>query len=388
MKRIIIIKPILAILTIAVFAIVFKSCKKVDNNGVNKTKTIADAIKEKYGGAVSSSIITPINKQADEVFYKDAAGKPVTLYSGGLTAKPNLCLGNCNTTTNPANVSVIFTLDYSERFYLCEGNSALSNVRVKWTVSVPFLLVDLLGKPPHFTGLVRFKNAGGAVINTYTVYPGFTNSSVKMIGPDPACSWNSLWEVTYNVTQIPNSDFLAGNTVEAAVELPNDCPLFNYYIVSGYVAGPAISQNGYLPCNRLDAVFFNPSSGPTSPSTVTGLYTTICLPPPGMQDIDFHQVEYRQVTTTNGDYTWENQGSTVQWGSPLGTGAPFPNIPAFNGQTTLNGMVEGTGKWLIRYRNVKTGTCNTLYAPPVPPGFPNANWGDPALWNTEMWDML
>lgn len=327
--------------------------------------------------------------------YKDKDGKMVLLTNAAKNdpgVANALCLGNCNTLTNPAQLRISFTLDYSERYYLCEASADKSSVRVKWTASVPFAFTDPYGRPGRYMAHVRFKDANGNVVNTYNVNPLLDD--LVNLGTDPNCSYNNKWEIYYNVTNIPNSDFASGNTVEADVDFYTDCSLVNYYISSGYVAGPSFSQNGYLPCNRLDKVIVNPPmQGSTSPTTVTGLYTISCTPPSGMQPIDYHQVEYRHVTTTNGDHTWDNQTSPVYnpWPQPANTG-PNALLASYTGSSNLPQMVLTTGKWLIRYRNVKTGSCNQIIGPGTPSGSnsnTNGNWSSTSssLWITEMWDM-
>jgi hypothetical protein len=382
--------------------IIVKSCKKSDGDNSDAKleaakQKIQEQIRKDYGGDISASFVTPINKQAQEIFYKDASGKMIPVYNTNAGQQkvlaPN-CQVTCSNATSVSQLSITFTLNYSERFYICEGAPERSSVRVKWTASVPFQLIEIISKIPVRTGNVRFKNSSGAVINTYTVTGHNVQST--LIGPDPACASNSLWEVAYNCVNIPNANFAAGNTVEAQVTISNDCALMNYTVSTAYVAGPAFSQNGYLPCNRLDKIFVNPSIGPTSPTNVGGLYTLSCAPPSGMQPIDFHQVEYRQVTTTNGDYTWDNQDISL---SPIFNGVPQPAnsgtsalMSPYGGVSSLPGMVQGTGKWLIRYRNVKTGTCGLINGSAQPPSTPNTNgnWSvvNESLWNTEMWDML
>src|SRR6478735_3238735 len=149
------------------------------------------------------------------IMYKDKNGKMVPLYDALAKNNPGVtnlvCLGDCNTLSNPASLRIVFTLDYSERYYLCESASDKSSVRVKWTASVPFGFTDPYGRPGRYTAKVRFKDANGNVVNTYTVTPLL--GDLVSLGTDPNCSYNNVWEIYYNVNNIPNSDFAAGNTV-------------------------------------------------------------------------------------------------------------------------------------------------------------------------------
>ena len=268
-------------------------------------------------------------------------------------------------------------MNYSERYYLCESTADKSSVRVKWTASVPFGLIDPYGRPGRYTAIVRFKDASGNVVNTYTVAPLL--SDLVLVGTDPGCSYNTVWDIYYNVTNIPNSDFASGNTIEADVDFYTDCALSGNYVSSGYVAGPSFSQDGYLPCNRIDKVFM--STPGTSPVTALGMAGGVCTQPSGWQYISYHQLEYRAVNVT-GDYNWDDQTSNVYWGQTGGGSIQRPEFSPSN-YTTLTNITASSGYWLIRYRNVKTGTCDIIN--PYPSGPTNGNWGNSALWITEVW---
>ncbi|MBP6022592.1 hypothetical protein [Ferruginibacter sp.] len=388
MKTITLPKVVITLITIALFAVVLKSCKKVDKNAAN-TKEVAakeavlKAIQKEYGN-VSAGIIIPVNKAADEYFYRDASGNMVSLY-GNLTSRtgingPSVCKANCNTTSNPADLRIIYTLDYVQRLYMCESSSipdlAKSIVSVKWTVSVPFNFGYTIGNvPPLHYGNVVFKNSSGTPINTLTA----NNSEVTttMIGADPSCpTWNNLWEVTYKFTQVSDGNFASGNTIEASVSLENDCALVGNVVASGYVSAPAFSQNAYLPCNRVDMVYAY--SGIT---TVLGNTTAICTHPSGFTYTDYHQLEYRQVVAASGSLKWEDQidifgnPSSINWGIPLGGSTPSATFLPNDGVTLAN-ITSGSGAWLVRYRNVKTGSCNEI----TPIG---SIWPTPGLWVTK-----
>lgn len=388
------IKIAMAIIAVTAFMLTIKSCKKVDNNGTVNAKeaeaskaTAIKAIKEKYGN-ISAGIVFNVNKAADEYFYKDAAGKMVSLYNNNPTSAsgpsggnaPSPCKANCNTTSNPADLRIIYTLDYVQRFYICESGTDRSTLAVKWTVSVPFQLGYTVGNVPPLTyGKVQVKNSGGTVINTFQAVNG--QVSETMIGADPSCpTWNNLWEITYSFTNVTNGNFASGNTIEAAISLENDCSLVGYVVASGFVSAPAFSQNAYLPCNRIDKVWTYPG---VVPAVALGNRLGIsCTPPTGFLNIDYHQLEYRQVTSST-SFKWEDQDqtgtSTVYWGIPSGASSTSPIFDPFQ-SISMPQITSGSGWWLIRYRNVKTGSCNTIYNPN---GQSNGNWGNNALWITD-----
>ena len=397
-------------MAIVAFMMIIKSCKKIDNNGtVNAKEAQASkaaamkAFRDEYGNVTAGTIIN-VNKEADEYFYKDVSGKMVNLYgnntmSSGSPAginRPAPCMANCNTTSNPADLRIIYTLDYVQRFASCD-NGDKSTVSVKWTVSVPFNLGYTIGNNPPLTyGNVQFKNSGGTVINTLQATNGQLTET--LLGVDPSCpTWNYLWEVSYSFSNITNSNFTSGNTIEASVSLENDCALMGYVVLSGFVSAPAFSQNAYLPCNRIDYVIMGPTGGGNPPywqaSSMESVSLT-CLFPSGWTYVDKHQIEYRQINNSSSN-NWVDQTSSVYWGEPIGTSTPSPTIGTFGnaGVSNLINMVNPNNNWLVRYRNVKTGVCDVILNsnpdPTInpPPGVPqaNADWGNTALWFTKKW---
>jgi hypothetical protein len=343
------------------------------------------------------------------IFYKDATGKMVSLYGSNTTSTgtpgvggisgPSVCKANCNTTSNPADLRIIYTLDYVQRFASCD-NTDKSTLSVKWTVSVPFQIGYTNNNFPalHY-GDVVFKNSSGTPINTLIATNGQVTST--MLGADPSCpTWNNLWEIAYKFTQVGNGNFASGNTIEASISLENDCSLVGNVVTSNYVSAPAFSQDAYLPCNRIDLVFI----GATGPGTPAGWQATsmesasfTCSFPSGWTYVDEHQIEYRQITNTSSD-KWVDQSSPVYWGIPSGSSSPSPTIGTFGsaGVSNLVNMSNVNNNWLVRYRNVKTGVCDILVqdindpnyiAPPSGSSDPtcNADWGNPALWFTQKW---
>ncbi|MBP6022942.1 hypothetical protein [Ferruginibacter sp.] len=408
MKTITSLKFFITIITIAVFMLIIKSCKKTDSNAITNKADEASraaaikAFKDEYGN-VTAGIIINVNKAADEYFYKDANGKMVSLYSNSTTntgtpgvggiSGPSVCKANCSTTSNPADLRIIYTLDYVQRFASCD-NTDKSTVSVKWTVSVPFQIGYTNNNFPalHY-GDVVFKNSSGTPINTLIATNGQVTST--MLGADPSCpTWNNLWEITYNFTQVGNGNFASGNTIEASISLENDCSLVGNVVTSNYVSAPTFSQNAYLPCNRIDFVFLTPT-GPGTPTPWQALSmegaSLTCSFPSGWTYVDEHQLEYRQITNTSSD-KWVDQSSPVYWGVPKNTSTPYPTVGISGDPAVLNlvNMVNVNNNWLVRYRNVKTGVCDIIIDnnPLINPGGTlgaNADWGNPALWFTKKW---
>ncbi len=379
MKRIISIKPILAVVSILLFAIVFKSCKKADNEGetINEDLKIAKEnlikqVKAQYGD-ISAATVIPISKEADEYFYKSASGDMVSLYNNTkVNAKGTIdgdCLYTCSNANNAADLVINYTLDYVQRFYICENLSAppdKSTVEVKWTVSVPFgVLPQAAGQ--NTTGYLKI---GPLKQINNTIYTAQFNSvTITNLGPAPGCATNTLYSIVYKFTSVPNNLFASPNQISASINLANNCSLVGNLVSSGYVSAPPFSQNAYLPCNRIDKVWASTSV----PVIVNGMATAVCgSQPSGWQYIDNHQLEYRKVTSAT-SFKWEDQSYTPQNGIPFGSSTPSATFSPFNG-VGLPAISANSGWWLIRYRNVKTPDCPTI---------PIADWGNPALWITE-----
>jgi hypothetical protein len=367
---------------------VLKSCKKTDvdataaNNNTEDARAAAiKAIKAKYGN-VSAGYIVNVNKTADEIFYKNAAGKMVSLYSNNYNPQTNsLCLYTCNNTNNPANLHIVYTLDYVQRFYLCESGSspAKSTVSVKWTVSVPFAITDETPDGVLNTfGKVKFTpSSGPAVILTATANDaGFTYTS---LGTDPNCGVNTLYAVTYYFNDVDNSNFASGTQLDALLSLANDCALIGYLSATGYVNAPSFNQSAYLPCNRIDKAYVVPNTGHNNCATVTGNYVICSYPGGSFSPIDYHQVEYRAVTHST-SRAWGDQNGTIRYGEPTGTTSQVATVDPYTGVSDLEEMLPSTGLWLVRYRNVNTTTCDVIAGP-------GGTWINTALWILELWDL-
>jgi hypothetical protein len=406
MKTIKSLRFIATLMAIAAFMLVIKSCKKVDNDGVINTKEAEAAkaaaiqsVKAQYGD-ISAGVVYNVNKQANELFYKNAEGKMVSLYGAVANAAngpdisapgPGSCVYNCTNTTNPANLRIIYTLNYVQRFYQCESSSTTPNksrVSVKWTIAAPNTFFDL-GIIYIPTADIKFTSSAGATLLTLTessppaVY-------LNPVGPDPGCpQTHTLYEVTCTFNNIANTYFASGNQISCSLVSPNSCALTNYVVASGYVAAPAFSQNAYLPCNRVDKVYISPaSSAGSAQTTVLGNSVGTCNNPSGFITITNHQLEYRKVTSTTGSLLWTDQSGTVYGTAAVFNGSQSLNL-APNGFGYLSYMLPNTGKWIVRYRNVYIpGNCLNILGLQTFPGVNQGNgtWLNTALWVTEMYN--
>ena len=384
MKKILSLRFLITVIGLISFLILIKSCTKVDQKAIDSSGPQVNAkaieeIKHQYGN-VSAAMIQKVNKNADTIFYRNSSGRMVNLFSPhvGNSSMGGPC-NSCSTTSDPAQLRIRYTLNYVQRFYLCEGTGN-SNLTVNWTVSVPFSLNIVAGVGPEGNtyGVVDITDPS----NTSTLHHSAAASDLKIIneGADPVCSYNTLYEISYSYNNISDTYFGNGTSITAALSLDNNCSLVNNVTTSGHVTAPTTSLTSYLACNRLDKLFINPHTGaaPGYNTTATGCYV-ICTHPSGsFEPIDNHQLEYRRVLNTSSDQ-WDDQtgiGNDIYNAAPVFTTSEIPEVSPY-GTSDLVHMTSGSGYWLIRYRNVKS-SCGSI----TPKG---SVWSIPESWTVEKW---
>lgn len=284
----------------------------------------------------------------------------------------------CSTASSAGQLRVTDTLNYVQRWYKCESTGK-STLTANWTISVPFT-------PTYFSvdtsvdtwGNVEITAPGGGSPLTHTsIYgPSSTEFKMRYLGNDPVCNNNKMYEVTYNFDNVPDSYFGSGAVIKASISIAGTCSLLGNVVTSGSVTAPTLSNDSYLPCDRIDQVFINPYMGPGGCATATGNYV-LCSYPSGFLLIDNHQLEYRVVNSGTGSLAWSDQSSTVHGGVPTGLSTESQTIDPSTGVSNLVGITSGA-TWLIRYRNIKNSTCNLIS------GY-NQNWGSEFTWIVEVW---
>lgn len=385
-----IIKFGIAFLFIAVFAIIFNSCKKNDRTVNNKEAddTRANAIKatiERYGHVTAPIIYQP-RQPASTISYKDANGNLI-MYGGSQYGRTNngICgQYDCNSAPNPSDLYVTSTLEYVKWYYKCGTGHDMTAI---WKVSTPYTLLD---EDPNNAGNYSFGHIRIKSGSTVLITSGdltIDNAHIVSLGADPNCSANTLYDVSYTWYNVADTYF-PGNTIECSFTIYNNCPITNYNLTVGYTFGATYTnQNDVFthPCDRTDQAWVNPpSSGNQTYANVTGAYT-LCTPPSGFTGTTHHQVEYRAVTSST-SILWDDQTSAPHGGVAVGTTSPeIPVIDAYGG-TVINCllMTLHSGKWLIRYRNRYTGCA------PNNPGIGDS-WIDPntgrSNYVTEYWNL-
>ncbi len=386
MKTINSIRLILSVFAIAAFMLFVNSCKKTNidmpanKNAEDARAAAIKAIKDKYGN-VSAGVIINVNRDPKDLFYRNAAtGNMVKIdKSNGNSV---VCNYNCNNTSNPNDLHLVYTLSYIQRNYLCESTGANSNLNVSWTISVPFTPLLTFGSNTS-TGTLKVTDPG-STLHTYSNLA----ITIRTIGADPDCSQNTLYEISYKAIQIPDSYFGTGMTMDASLNLYNNCALVGNLITTGDVAAADAYLQAELECYRVDKAYVNPPGGGSTYATIAGGYI-LCTNPSGFAPIDKHQVEYRLVNNGSGSLQWNDQSSVVYWGEILFTSTPIETVSPYD-VIDLANMTSSSGTWLVRYRNIKTSNCDEIYSNngnPSPPGPANANgnWGNSAFWFTEVW---
>ena len=354
-------------MSIILFSFLLKGCKKAgDETNLNTdSEAKAAAIKAviaQYGN-VSKAIIFPMDKTAEDLFYKDNQGNMVQFNNANSSSAVPSCTFNCSNTTDPNNLIQTYTLKYVQRNYICETNDK-SDLMANWRISVPYTpLLASPGNPANLSyGRIRITGGGSTATSA-----NITGITIRSAGPDATCTGHNLYDITYTFKSIANSYF-TNIFLEASLYLYNDCSLVGNLVQTGYVSGPIApnqtSENLYnVPCERTDKVWINPGNA-GNPATALGCYTICWYPSPNFTPVTNQQVQWRKKTSTTSNH-WDDQTSVVN--------SPAPMNP-YTGLINLIPMYNGSGTWVVRYRN-RAADCLS----------PNANWT--GVYVTEIWSL-
>jgi hypothetical protein len=353
------IKVLFVATSVILFSLILKSCKKIDdsvsNTNIDKERKEA-AIKAviAQNGNVSKAIIFPMDKNADLLLYRDTNDIMVKFHSPNTTSNVLDCNSNCSNTSNPNDLVQTYTLRYIQRNYMCDGGSLNSDLVANWLISIPY--VPLLADPNNSSNLSygNISITGGG--NTITS-GNITDITIRDKGADGSCTGHNLYEITYKFQNIAHSYFNDA-LIEASINLYNDCSIVGNNVQTGYVYGPlapnqTTEQTENIPCERTDKVWISPGSG-SNPATALGCYSICWYPSSNFTPTTSHQIQWRQKNATNGSNHWDDQGSAVN--TPTGL-----TISPYTGYINLTGMYNGSGTWLVRYRN-RASICNSTSA--------------------------
>jgi hypothetical protein len=246
----------------------------------------------------------------------------------------------------PAILLSTYTIAYIQRNYEC-GSATLSSLTARWVISVPF--TPLLADPNNPSNLSYGVISMYPFMGSPSTSGNLTDITLRNIGADPNCATNDLYEVSYEYKLADNLIF--GDYASASLTLYNDCSLVGNVESAGpVVANPtpgAPSEDPFLdPCERVDKVWVNPGTG-GSAAAALGSYSICSSFPSGFISTTYQQVEWRLMTS--GSTHWDDQSSTV-YTLPSGGSTPYL-FSAYTGFQSLTNMTNGSGTWLVRYRN-------------------------------------
>ena len=136
------------IMIVSLLTILVSSCNSSKKTIAEKTELarqdVIKAIKEQYGD-VSRSVIIPINKEAEEIKYRDVnANSMVNLKSSNAAASASgilaPCWYNCTNATSAGQLRIFSTLTSVQRTYYVQTNSSgyKNDIIVNLEVSLPF----------------------------------------------------------------------------------------------------------------------------------------------------------------------------------------------------------------------------------------------------------
>jgi hypothetical protein len=351
---------------------IIHSCKKTDTSlSVNTEKEQIEAVKKatvaRYGNS-SAPLVYPINTIADQMVVDNNGNEVVVRKIRNNAARTLACSSyDCAIAEanglDPSGFETTYTLTSAEVYAGC-GTANGTKVTVTWNVSVPYTLLATNGT---FTskGRLRFVNSAGTVLfSTVSITP----ITITALGADPTCGNNKLFRVTYSLSNVLDSYLGNNNKMECGLFVYTNCSLVPTNIAAWTQAIVFPTNSTFaLPCNRIDKLWFNPSTGTAvnQCASVAGAYLTCPAPPANFVRTTSQQVEYRKRVVAS--YDWNAQPiatSPVINGvvPPVATGAKSATVSSCCGVLFLKDMVQGASTlgWLVRYRNRNTG-CATAY---------------------------
>jgi hypothetical protein len=262
-----------------------------------------------------------------------------------------------------------FNLASTGFVYDC-GVSSQSDYKItfKWTLAVQQLLQESNGTiRSRFS--VNVKNSAGTIIAgyrtsvssapynaaPYSYAPLFIGiADIRDMGDWSVDPTRKLYEV-YGSISIPSTIFNSGVTYETTVTLATNCSALPQ--LSANHTTTSVSSLNTQPCIRTDKVWVTPGTGSGGIANAVGTFN-VCSIPSGYTTAGTHELQYRKRNVTTSD-SWDAQTSTLGIATVLGASLT-PLTPPFifstsTGVLDLDGMITGSGTWLVRYRN--KGTC-------------------------------
>lgn len=339
--------------------IVFYACNKQDvkQSAANDSTQIDASMFERIKKSILENkqpvlFTVPVHQKADDVYFSDAAGNKI--YQDDLrkmlkTSRTSVCSAQYDDFGDP--VVDMFPLDFNLGL---EGYGSLPcGATTDYQMSFTWFLAvhhSIQESNPYGAGgaliksrfTLKLKNSVGTIIGTYSNIP-ITADKISNNGDYLFDNTRTLFSVLGTIN-IPASVAVNLASASITVSLATDCSMTPQ--LSGMFNRPMVNLNT-LPCYRTDKVWINGGTLPGGVATVAGTFS-ICSPPAGFMVTNKHEIQYRRRSPAATSDAWDDQRSDLQ---------PPIFINTYD-MTPIPGTLHGSGKWIIRYRNVPANDCN------------------------------
>jgi len=334
------INKIFVLIAILVFV---SGCKKIDEKVSKQVsddrEKLIELIKEKYGN-LGRGEVYPVNKDAD-LFYLNPTGDSIKIVKQPGQIYTEGCGLDCTTASDIGELELTWNLVAINRIFDC-GNTANSQLIAHWRLSVPYSLSFTNPLPPYQNANAAFRitNSSNVILYSSSTIT-LTSANMEALGPDPNCTGNYLYYLSYSMTGVDDSYFANGNKVLARMTLYNDCNLAYYNTNTGWTQGAVFSGStataGY-PCARIDKLWVASSSLTGTNAQALGSYTFCGSFSPGFVATTKNQIQYRARTHAT-SYNWNDQIS-------------LERIPYVNGSFSSTGEISPYGTDLADFIGV------------------------------------
>lgn len=377
MKKINFLKYITATITVVLFALVLKSCKKADIEptstittgltDLDRAKAHVKEVSKQWGGLPE---VFPVQQKMD-MYWVDPNGvrkDPKT--------SNNSFGGGCSNYDLPDYATL---LQY-QRIYRCDGPGYLIQYEYNVSWNKPVVYNNTSSGVSTAGYISVWDNNGDVFVTSYNV--NGSDVAITDLGVDINNASNHIYNVKFSKsTVIPtayvNGDAITTYTIRIGATFVTSCPLsYSLYIVPAKAFG-FVGGTGLSPCDRNDRPIFQP------PSIFTGQHklgisgydpTYGCSEYTGtFTRTDLQQVQY----SLDGGSTWSLfPNATVSTSNTiLSDGFIF-----YNDFAETPNLTPGTYTVILRFKNWRyaSGFPSPLIDPDVANGDCHS-WGNPSL---------
>jgi len=258
----------ISLLTLLFFIVTFYSCKKNQNDDViitdtNKTmQPVIDAFKEKYKTGSFSE--TRILNLPGKGFWADNNGVQVTRASRALEKSTrNYSTTMLSACPDPGEDYPSQSIYSVLRELTCEQGY---RIEVKYDLILAYTpQLTNSSLVPSFGRVWLFNSAGAKIWPTITPTPKHNVTSIVSVGSagtDPNGLPLTKYRITFKTDYIPEAIFDMSSSMQSYLFTYTDCPEYPTVVCPFSTQQSAItSQQNAFPCERIDKVYWNPSSG-------------------------------------------------------------------------------------------------------------------------------